>query len=109
MLISLSLKLLELLKKVLALVRPTRNFTFGCHNPEGLKLLTQLLLGLSQLCEHKFKHSFHDSLNPYCHCRNGNIETSCHFFLHCSNFSDKRLALLSSLGNNATIITTKRC
>lgn len=44
-----------------------------------------LRLGLSHLRE----HSFQNSLNRYC----------IHFLLHSSNFSDKRLALLSPLRN----------
>ena len=48
---------------------------FNCHNPKGVKLLTRLRLDLSHLREHKFKHSFQDSLNPICSSRN-DIETS---------------------------------
>ena len=39
---------------------------FRCHNPKGIKLLTRLRLGISDLREHKFKHGFLDSLNPIC-------------------------------------------
>ena len=39
---------------------------FGCHNLVGVKLLTRQHLGLSQLREHRFKHSFRDTLNPLC-------------------------------------------
>ena len=52
------------LKKDVAFIRRTPNFTFNCHNPKCLKLLTRLRLGLSYLRKHKSKHSFHDSLNP---------------------------------------------
>ena len=46
-----------------------QNGIFGCHNLIGAKLLTRLRLGLSHLWEHKFKHSFQDTLNPLCSCR----------------------------------------
>ena len=48
--------------KILKLIRPTVNSIFGCHNPIGGKLLTRLRLGLSHLREHKFEHSFQDTL-----------------------------------------------
>ena len=38
-------------------------------------------LGLSHLCEHKFKHSFEDCLNPLCPCGN-EIKTSTHYLPH---------------------------
>ena len=46
------------LKKILSFIRRSVNSTFNCHNPRGIKLLSQLRLGLSHLREHKFKHSF---------------------------------------------------
>ena len=36
---------------------------FGCHNPTRVKLATKLDLRISNLREHKFKHSFQDFLN----------------------------------------------
>ena len=92
-------------KKISAFTRPTPNLTFNCINHKGLKLLTRLYLGWSHLRKHEFKHSFQNSFNLYCTCKNGNIETCCHILLHCSNLSDERLALLSSLSNiGATIL-----
>ena len=43
---------------ILKFIRPSPNSVFKGHNPQGIKFLTRLRLGLSQLCEHKFKHSF---------------------------------------------------
>ena len=53
---------------MLKFIRPTASSIFGCHNPIGVKLLTRIRLGLSQLREHKFKRSFHDTFNPLCSC-----------------------------------------
>ena len=53
-------------KKLLKFMRPSGNSVFRCHNPKGIKLLTRLRLGISDLREHKFKHGFLDSLNPIC-------------------------------------------
>ena len=75
------------------------NIAFNCHNPKGIKLLSRLRLGLSHLREHKFKHSFPDSLNHFCSCGKGGVETSFNNLLHCSNYSDERLALLNTIRN----------
>ena len=84
--------------KILKFIRPTANSIFGCHNPIGVKLLTRLRLGLSHLREHKFKHSFQDTLNPLCSCRK-EVETTFHFLLSCPNYSDERLTLLNKIRN----------
>ena len=86
-------------KRILSFIRPSPNSTFNCHNPKGIKLLSRLRLGLSHLREHKFKHSFQDSLNPFCSCRKGEVETSCHYLLPCSNYSKERLTLLNTIKN----------
>ena len=86
-------------KRILSLIRPSPNSTFNCHNPKGIKLLSWLRLGLSHLREHQFKHSFQDSFNPCCSCGKGEVETSSHYLLHCSNYSEERLALLNTIKN----------
>ena len=86
-------------KIILSFIRSSANSTFNCHNPRGIKLLSRLRLGLSHLREHKFKHSFQDSLNPFCSCGKGEVETSSHYLLHCSNYSEERLALLNTIKN----------
>ena len=55
-------------KSILKFMTPSTNSLFNCHNPKEIKLITRLRLGLSHLREHKFKHSFQDSLNPFCSC-----------------------------------------
>ena len=76
-------------KTLLNFIRPFGWTVFNCHNPKVVKLLTRLRLGLSHLNKPKLKHSFQDSLNSICTCGN-DIETSAHFRLPCSNFSNKR-------------------
>ena len=85
-------------------IRPSANSTFNCHNPRGIKLLSRLRLGLSHLTEHKFKHSFQDSLDLFCSCGKGEVETSSHYLLHCSNYLEERLALLNTIRNIETSI-----
>ena len=53
-------------KSILQFIRPIPNSVFDCHNPQGIKYVTRLRLGLSHLREHKFKHNFQDCLNPLC-------------------------------------------
>ena len=72
-------------EKILDFIRPSPNSFFDIHNPKGIKLITRLRLGLSHLREHKFKHSFQDSINPFCNCGQ-DIESATHFFLHCPFF-----------------------
>ena len=63
-------------KSILNFIRPSAN------NLKGIKFITRLRLDLNHLREHKFKHSFQDSLNPFCSC-GLNIESTAHFPLHC--------------------------
>ena len=86
-------------KRILSFIRPSPNSTFNCHNPKRIKLLSRLRLGLSHLRGHKFKHNFLDSLNPFCSCGKGEVETISHYLLHCSNYSEERLALLNTIRN----------
>ena len=93
-------------KKLLKFIRPSGNSVFRCHDPKRIKLLSRLRLGLSHLRERKFKHGFLDSLNPICSCGQ-NIETSTHFLLHCSNYSNERLTFLNIIRNIDSNILSK--
>ena len=77
-------------------MQPSPNSFFDCHSPKGIKLIARLRLGLSHLREHKFKHSFKDTINPLCNCGQ-NIESSTHFFLHCTFFINERRTFLSTI------------
>ena len=85
-------------KSLLKFMCPSGSSVFNCHNPRGVKLLTRLRLGLSYLCEHKFKHGFQDSLNPICTCGN-DIKTSAHFLLPCPHYSNERSNFLNTIKN----------
>ena len=69
-------------KRILSFIRSLPNKLSTSHNPQGIKLLTRLRLGLSHLCCHKFKHNFFDTINPLCSC-GSDIQTTLHFFLYC--------------------------
>ena len=49
-------------------IRPQPSPLCNIHNPSGIKLLTRLRLGLSDLNEHKFNHNFDDCINLFCTC-----------------------------------------
>ena len=80
------------------------NGVFNCHNCKGIKYLTRLRLGLSHLREHKFKHSFQDTLNSFCSC-GLDVETNTHFFLYCPLFTNQRRTLLSTVNDIDSSLT----
>ena len=83
---------------ILKFIRPSPNSVFKCHNPQGIKFLTRLRLGLSHLREYNCKHSFQDSLNPLCKC-NLEVESTSHCLLHYSIYNNYRSSLLSTIRN----------
>ena len=72
-------------------MRPSPRTTYTCFNKKGIKHITRLRLGLSHPCDCKFKHGFLGSLNPICSC-GLDIETTCHYLLHCPNLQMKDLS-----------------
>ena len=76
-------------KRILQFIRPSPSF-----NNTGIKHFTRLRLGLSHLRDQKFKLGFFDSLNPICCCEL-DIETTCHYLLHCPNIRNERSDLLN--------------
>ena len=93
-------------KRLLNFICPYGSTAFNCHNPKEVKLLTRLKLALNHLREHKFKHSFLDSLNPICSCGN-DIETSVRYLLHCPNFLNERYMFLNIIGRIDRNILTR--
>ena len=83
-------------KNILEFIRPSQNRVYNCHNPKRIKLWTRLRVGLSHLCEHQFKHSFQDTLNPICNCSE-DIETISHYLLHCTDYLHERRTLLNTV------------
>ena len=50
--------------RLLSFIRPLQSNIYKIFDPEGLKFLTRLLVGLSHLNEHRFHHNFQECLNP---------------------------------------------
>lgn len=53
--------------------------------------------GLSHLREYNFKHISQNSINYFYSCRKDEFETSSHYLLHFSNYSEMRLAVLTTI------------
>ena len=88
---------LEVFKsKLLAFIRPVQRSIYNVFNPQGLKFLTRLRLGLSHLNEHRFRHNFKDCINPLCSC-SLEVENTLHFFLHCHHCSTFRKGLMNKV------------
>ena len=81
---------------LLKFIKPSSNSLFNCHSLKRIKLITRLRLDLSHLRKHKFRHNFQDTLNPIWSCGD-DIETTIHYLLHCSNYSDEGRTLLEGL------------
>ena len=82
--------------KKLILKEKKENSLFSICSSLGVKLLTRLRLQFSHLNEHKFRHGFNDTVDPFCVCGN-EIETTEHFFLRCHFYSAQRKELFKSL------------
>ena len=69
---------------------------FNAYSNEGLKFFTRIRLGLNHLADQKFRHNFKDCIKPVCSC-DQKIETSTHFFIHCSNYYCARQTLFEKV------------
>ena len=92
-----TIKSFSMFTKILQIIRPSPNSVYNCHHAKGIKL-QDLKLGLSHLREYKFKHSFHDSINPLCNC-GCDVQSTIHFFLHCPFFINERRTLISTISS----------
>ena len=81
---------------MLSFIHPVQNNIFNIFDPEGLKFLTRLRVGLSHLNAHRFHHNFQECLNPLRSC-SLEIEDTIHYLLHCRYFSNQRTDLLNSV------------
>ena len=91
-------------RALLSFIRPKPANVYRIHHPRGRKLLTRLRLGLSHLREHKFRHNFNDTIDPFCLCGTNNLETSEHFLLHCPTYACLRRKLFDNLHNNNILL-----
>ena len=92
-----SAKSLSIFKKnILKIIRPEKKDLFNIHNPNGIKWIFQLRVGLSPLKSHKKLHNFKDTPDDTCQC-NLNAENTQHFLLKCPNYNAQRKVLFETL------------
>ena len=84
---------------LLKFFRPKPNSLYGIHDSKGVSMLNRLRVGFTHLREHKFRHNFIDTDDPFCNCRTNAIESTEHFLLHCPTFSIPRKKLFDNLTN----------
>ena len=84
-------------KGIILFIRQSPYNTSNRHNPQKIKLLSRLRLGLSFLRNHKLKHRFQDSLNPFCGSGKGEVETSSHDIFQFFTYFEEQVALLKTL------------
>ena len=82
--------------KLLAFIRPVQRSIYNVFNPQGLKFLIRLRLGLSHLNEHRFRHDFKDCINPLCSC-SLEVGNTLHFILHCHHYLTFRMGLMNEV------------
>ena len=69
--------------------------TFNACIPKGVKHITRLRLGISHLCEHKFKHCFQGTLSPSLDPGPETETTKYYLFLiYCTTEQNEKLNLL---------------
>ena len=77
---------------VIKVYRPVNKSLFDIHDPNGIRWIFQLRVGLSPLKNHKKSHNFQDTPDDLCHCTLSS-ETSHHYLLHCPNYINHRNVL----------------
>ena len=83
-------------KNILKVIRPVKKSLFNIHNPNGIRWIFQMRVGLSPLKSHKKSHNFQDTPDDLCACLL-NAETTQHFLLKCPNYNEYRHHLFQSL------------
>ena len=83
-------------KHILKLYRPDKKNNFNIHDPNSLKWIFQLRVGLSPLKSHKRNRYFLNTPNYTCNY-SLNAETTQHYLLHCTNFVEQRRKLFRTL------------
>ena len=83
-------------KKLLQIIRPVKKSLYDVSNPNGIRWIFQLRVGLSPLRAHKKSHKFPDTPDDACLCNIG-AETTQHFLLKCPIFNTQRNLLFQAV------------
>ena len=71
--------------RLLFFFHPVQTNIYNIFEPKGLTFLTRLRSGLIHPNQHRFRHNFHDCLNPLWSC-SLEIKDTSHYLLHCFHF-----------------------
>ena len=82
-------------ENILKDIKPEPKSIFNLHDPDGVKFIYQLRVGLSPLREHKNRHNFLDTPCGFCSCGTGTESTE-HFLLKCPLFTAPRKKLFET-------------
>ena len=82
---------------LLKFIRPVERKIFNINDPFGIQMLTRLKLGFSHMNEHKFRHSFKDTLNPLCCSCGIEAESTTPYFLCCDFYNSNQDTLMNNL------------
>ena len=74
---------------------PQKRGYFSINDKYGIRLLTKLRVGLSDLREHRFRHNF-KNCSPICKCEIGDESTE-HFLARCPLYTNLRNNLLENI------------
>lgn len=77
-------------------ITPSEKSIFNCQNLSQIKLITRFQPCFSHFPEHKLRQNFQDNFNPTCSFED-NTETTTHNSLHCPNYLNEQMVLLSNL------------
>ena len=81
-------------------IRPPGHSFFGVRDKFGVKLLTKIRVGFSDLRDHRFDHNF-NCASPTCLCGSED-ESAVHYFLCCPRYVRHRTELLSKISEIVT-------
>ena len=83
--------------RFLKTIRPTPKPYYDITDKYGLSLLVKLRVSFSDLREHRYSYRHHFNCpSPICACNNGH-ETTNHFLLSCSKFSNARNSFINNI------------
>ena len=84
-------------KAIFGFLKPKQSHVYDVPDNQGVVFLNRLRVEFSHLNEHKFRHGFRDTLDPFCDCRTNSVENTQHYLLHCSTYSHPRQSLFDKL------------
>ena len=85
-------------------VPPKRGY-FSINNKFGVRLLTKLRVGLSDLREHRFRHNFKNCPSPICKCKQ-EAESTEHFLARCPLYTNLRNNFLNNISDIVAVSYT---